>query len=81
MSSYDVFNVATGIPISIDDLAQRMIRIFGTDLKPIYYEAGEGDIKYIYADTKKSKSILKFIAIEELESCLKRMLKSYFLQK
>src|SRR5215213_2158336 len=75
MSSSDVFNVGTGIPISIDDLAQRMIRIFGIDLKPIYYGAREGDIKYIYADTTKSESILKFIAIEELESSLKRILK------
>ncbi len=75
MSSSNVFNIGTGIPISIEDLAHRMIRIFGIDLKPIYYEARVGDIKYIYADTKKSKSILKFVAIEELESCLKRMLK------
>jgi UDP-glucose 4-epimerase len=81
MSSSDVFNVGTGIPISIHDLAQRMIRIFGIDLKPIHYGAREGDIKYIYADTTKSKSILKFIAIEELESCLKRTLKPSFLQK
>src|SRR5919112_2399206 len=78
MSSSDVFNVGTGIPISIDDLAQRMIRIFGIDLKPIHYGAREGDIKYIYADTTKSKSILKFIAIEELELCLKRILKPSF---
>ena len=76
MSTSGVFNIGTGMPIRIDDLAQRMIRVFGIDLKPIYYEAREGDIKYIYADTKKSKSILKFIAIEELESFLKRMLKS-----
>jgi UDP-glucose 4-epimerase len=75
MSSSNVFNIGTGIPISIEDLAHRMIRIFGIDLKPVYYEARVGDIKYIYADTKKSKSILKFVAIEELESCLKRMLK------
>jgi UDP-glucose 4-epimerase len=80
-SSSDLFNIGTGIPISIDDLAQRMIRIFGIDLEPIYYEAKEGDIKYIYADTKKSKSILKFIAIEEIESCLKQILKQSFLQK
>jgi UDP-glucose 4-epimerase len=80
ISSSDVFNVGTGVPISIDDLAQRMIRIFGFDLKPIYYGAREGDIKYIYADTTKSKSILKFIAIEELELCLKRILKPSFVK-
>jgi UDP-glucose 4-epimerase len=80
LSSSELFNIGTGIPISIDDLAQRMIRIFGIDLEPIYYEAKVGDIKYIFADTKKSKSILKFISMEELESGLKRMLKPSFLQ-
>ncbi len=80
-SSSDVFNIGTGIPISINDLAQRMIRIFGIDLEPIYYGAKEGDIKYTYADTRKSKNILKFIAIEELEPCLKQMvIKLSFLQ-
>jgi UDP-glucose 4-epimerase len=81
MSSSDLFNIGTGIPISINDLAQRMIRIFGIDLAPIYYEAKEGDIKYIYTDTKKSKSILKFIAMDELESGLKQIVKQPFLQK
>jgi UDP-glucose 4-epimerase len=80
-SSSSVFNIGTGIPIDIDDLAQRMIRIFGVDLEPIYYGAKEGDIKYTYADTRKSKSILKFIAIEELESGLKQIVKQSFLQK
>lgn len=79
-SSY-VFNIGTGIPIYIDDLAQKMIRIFDIDLEPIYYRSKEGDIKYSYADTKKSKNILKFIAIEELESCLKQIVKQSFLQK
>ncbi|MDW0232359.1 MAG: NAD-dependent epimerase/dehydratase family protein, partial [Nitrososphaeraceae archaeon] len=81
MSSSSVFNIGTGIPISIDDLAQRMIRIFDINLKPIYCKAKVGDIKYIYADTKKSKCILKFIAIDELESCLKQIVKQSFLQK
>ena len=79
-SSY-VFNIGTGIPIGIDDLAQKMISIFGVDLEPIYYGAKEGDIKYTYADTRKSKSILKFIAIEELESGLKQIIKQSYLQK
>jgi UDP-glucose 4-epimerase len=81
ISSSHVFNIGTGIPITIDDLVHRMLRIFGIDLKPIYCKAREGDIKYIYADTKKSKSILKFIAIEELESSLKQIIKPSFLQK
>ena len=51
-SSAYVFNIGTGIPIDIDNLAQRMIRIFGIDLKPIYYKVKVGDTKYIYADTK-----------------------------
>ena len=80
-TSSSVFNIGTGIPIGIDDLAQRMIRIFGIDLEPIYYGSKEGDIKDNYADTRKSKNILKFIAIEELESGLKQIVQQSFLQK
>jgi nucleoside-diphosphate-sugar epimerase len=66
MSLSDVFNIETGMPIDIDDLAQRMIKIFGIDLEPIYYETKEGLVKYTYADTKKSKSILQLIESRNL---------------
>ena len=55
-----VFNVASGKSISINELAKTMIRISGLDLEPLYEEERKGDIKYVAADTTRSKSILGF---------------------
>jgi UDP-glucose 4-epimerase len=73
-----VFNVASGISISINDLAKTMIRISGLGLEPLYEEERKGDIKSASVDMTRSKSILGFAAKEELEPGLKQlMLDSY----
>jgi UDP-glucose 4-epimerase len=70
-----VFNVGTGVPTSITALAKRMIAIFGSDQEPIYYVGRDKEeIKYSYADTSKAKYFLKFQAIENLDSGLKRII-------
>jgi UDP-glucose 4-epimerase len=54
------FNVGTGSPVSINELAKKMIHIFGLDnIKPIYREAKKGDILFSLADTRRLKYILK----------------------
>ncbi len=65
-----IFNIATGKSISINELAQRMIRISGLDLDPIYEEERSGDVRYSKADVTKSEDVLGFIASENLESTL-----------
>lgn len=72
-----VFNVGTGVPVSITDLAKKMIKIRNLDLEPIYCEAKEGDIKYSYADMTKSKRVLRFNATEKFESGLNQILKKF----
>jgi UDP-glucose 4-epimerase len=67
-----IFNIGTGIPVSINDLAQKMVKISKFDLKPIYHKAKKGDIRHSYADITKSRSILKFNAIEKLDLFLNR---------
>jgi UDP-glucose 4-epimerase len=73
--SQDVFNVATGKSIDINNLAQIMIRISGFDFAPIYKEEREGDIKYADVDVTNSKNILGFVASEKLEVALNQMIK------
>ena len=73
--SQDVFNVATGKSIDINNLAQIMIRISGFDFEPIYKEEREGDIKYADVDMTNSKNILGFIASEKLDLALNQMIK------
>jgi UDP-glucose 4-epimerase len=54
------FNVGTGSPVSINELAKKMVRIFGLDnIELIYREAKKGDILFSLADTRRLKHILK----------------------
>ena len=69
-----VFNIASGKSISIDELAKTMIRISGLDLEPLYEVERKGDIKYTVADTTKARSILGFAAKEGLEDGLKQLI-------
>jgi UDP-glucose 4-epimerase len=65
------FNIATGMPTSIYDLANIMTRIMGKPaLRPIYKKAAEGDIRLSYADTTKTNNVLNFIAKRDLENSL-----------
>ncbi len=41
-----VFNVATGAPVSINELANLMIKLLGIDVQPVYKDERIGDIKY-----------------------------------
>jgi UDP-glucose 4-epimerase len=62
------FNIATGVPTTISDLAKIMTRIMGKPaLNPICEKAAEGDIRVSYADTTKTSEVLNFIAKRDLE--------------
>src|SRR6188474_2462376 len=57
------FNIGTGTPTSIRELAQKMIDMFGLELRPIYQEGSEdkGVIMHSYADVTKAKELLHFV--------------------
>jgi nucleoside-diphosphate-sugar epimerase len=77
----NVFNIGTGIPIRINDLALRMIKIFGFKLHPIYRKPERGDIKESYADLTKSKKILKFNTRKDFDEGLREVIRSYAFRK
>jgi UDP-glucose 4-epimerase len=61
-------NVGTGSPVTINELAKKMIHIFGLDnIEPIYREANKGDILFSLADTSRLKNILKIEAQTKIE--------------
>jgi UDP-glucose 4-epimerase len=70
-----VFNIGTGTPISLIQLAQKMIYIFGLELQPIYEEGKEdvGIIRHSYANTDRSKELLHFVAKKDIEKGLKEI--------
>jgi UDP-glucose 4-epimerase len=78
-----VFNVGTGIPTSINDLARKVIEIFGYDLDPIYDKEGI-DSKVIlrsYADMTRSREILGFVPKKSIDIGLKEMIEPMQLRK
>jgi UDP-glucose 4-epimerase len=70
-----VFNIGTGTPISINQLAQKMIHLFGLELQPIYEEGKEdlGIIRHSYADTTRSKKFLHFVPKKDIGKGLKEI--------
>jgi len=64
------FNIGTGIGITIKDLANLMIKISKKDLKSIFDELPEGDVKNSQAETTLAKNILNWKYITELEEGL-----------
>jgi len=56
---YDVFNVGTGIPTTIRDVAMNIAQMHGSDITPVItHQFRIGDIRHCYADiTKISKRL------------------------
>jgi len=80
VSHPEIFNIATGNSININELAQLMIRISGLDLEPLYEEERKGDIKFANVDITKSKNVLGFTASRTLQSELEPMIKHRVVQ-
>ncbi len=51
-----VFNVATGNTVTINELAELVVKIAGKDLQPVYQESRTGDISHSLADISQAKA-------------------------
>ncbi len=70
----DVFNVASGKEISINRLAEIILKISRLEIKPIYEAVRPGDIRRSVADISKIVKVLGFKPKISLESGLKKLL-------
>ncbi len=52
-----VFNIGTGVRITINELAGIIVDILGKNIKPLHAEPREGDIQHSYADISRAKAI------------------------
>lgn len=71
----EVFNVGTGIPTSVNELAKIIMSLFDKDLDVIYASIKKGDIKDSYADISKAKKVLGYKPEYSLKDGLEEMLK------
>jgi UDP-glucose 4-epimerase len=76
LNSPPVFNIGSGTPTSINELAHKMISLSGIELNPIYEEMkyDSGVILNSYADMTKAKRDLQFVAKKELETGLREII-------
>ncbi|MEQ1637919.1 MAG: NAD-dependent epimerase/dehydratase family protein [Methylococcales bacterium] len=70
----DVFNVASGIETSLNDLAAALLKVMGSDLQPEYGpERSVNPVSRRLADTTRAEQLLKFKAQVSLEDGLSRL--------
>lgn len=67
---YGIFNVGTGRPTSIRDLAYLMIKASGKSLEPIYDDLPPGDAKISVADISSAAAKLRWKSSTSLEDGL-----------
>jgi UDP-glucose 4-epimerase len=72
----DVFNVASGVETSLNDLALSLLEVMGSNLKPEYGPARKvNPVSRRLASTKKAREILGFEAKISLEDGLRRLVR------
>jgi UDP-glucose 4-epimerase len=70
----EVFNIGSGKPTSITELAKTVLELTGQDLEIRYELARAGDIKDSYADISKAKKLLNYKPKVTLKEGLKTLL-------
>jgi UDP-glucose 4-epimerase len=72
--SDEVFNVASGVETSLNDLAHSLAKVMGSDLKPEYGpERKVNPVQRRLADISKAKQLIGFEAEVSLEEGLRRL--------
>ncbi|MEK7117537.1 MAG: SDR family oxidoreductase [Patescibacteria group bacterium] len=73
----EVINIACGMEISLNELTQKINKILGTNVKPIYEEERKGDIKHSLADISKAKKLLGYEPIIDFDTGLRITVEYY----
>jgi UDP-glucose 4-epimerase len=74
--SDDVFNIASGVETSLNQLAASLLRVMGSDIKPEYGpERKVNPVSRRLADTSKAERMLGFRASVSLEAGLGRLVR------
>ena len=68
------FNIGTGVPTTILELAGLMIKISNKNIKPIFKESRKGDVKLSQADLSNTQKYLDWHSGINLEDGLKKIM-------
>ncbi len=72
----EVFNIATGRPVTLNGLLRTMCEIVGKPVAPTYAAPRSGDIRHSSADTSRARSVLGWSSAVDLQDGLERLLQS-----
>jgi len=56
----EVFNIACGVSVTINQLVKKITDLCGNNIKPIYKDPRPGDVKNSYASIEKGKALLGY---------------------
>ncbi|HOV21707.1 MAG TPA: SDR family NAD(P)-dependent oxidoreductase [bacterium] len=74
-ANYEIFNVGSGKPTYLKEIAEILIKLLNKNLKPeITYKFRKGDVRHCYADISKIKEKLGFKIETELEEGMKKLI-------
>ncbi len=74
-ADYNFFNVGTGSPQSILNIAETIISLYGKDLRPcVLNKFRAGDIRHCYADIAKIKNKLNFEPFVSFKEGMQRLM-------
>lgn len=74
-ADYQIFNVGSGIPTQIKKIADILLKLFKSKLKPeITFKVRKLDVKHCYADISKLKRLLKFTPTIQLGEGLQEVI-------
>jgi len=76
----EVCNIATGKRITVENLAFKIIKAFGKNLKPVYAPPRPGDIKHSLADISKAKKLMGYKPEYNIDRGLKETI-TYFIEE
>jgi dTDP-L-rhamnose 4-epimerase len=73
-ADYQIFNVGSGNPVTIREVASTLARIYNSKLVPeITYKVRKLDVRHCFADISKIKSLLKWSPEMKLEEGLREI--------
>jgi UDP-glucose 4-epimerase len=78
LSGFDVFNLGSGRAVTVNELAELVLRLSGrSDLKPVHVEGRRGEIFASVADVSKVERVLGFRARKPLEEGIRELIEAY----
>jgi len=74
-ANYEVFNVGSGQPITIKQIAETIAKLYDKDIKPsITHQSRKGDIRHCFADISKIKKKLGYKPTVSFEDGMKELI-------